>query len=241
MKPDIVYIYGGYSEWRGQEIKYSLRSLQQFGKNFNNVYLIGNKSHYVNDMVKYYNVEDSPFYNKERRIMEKLLFACDIDELSNPFIMFNDDYFLTKPIDFSNLPYYYQYDIKTKIEKRKTDDMYRRAMVNTKEALEKKKLPILHFDIHYPIAYHKEKFKEVMKQYNWEIGCGYIIKSLYCNTLQIKGEEREDKKIYISHNKKEIREFIEKTDLFSTAQITRTMAEIFNELYPNPSIFEKVF
>ncbi len=242
LKPDIVYIHGKYSEWRDQEIKYSLRSLEKYGRNYNNVYLIGEPSHYVdNSVIKFYHYEESPFDNKEKRIMDKILYACSIDEISNPFVMFNDDFFLVKPINFSELEYYYQYDLEEKIKRRKTDDYYKRAMKNTKEALENRGLPTKHFDIHYPILYDKTKFIEVMNSYDWKIGGGYVIKSLYCNTLRIEGKEKADRKIYISHDIKEIRHYASESDLISTAEITRAMASFFIENYPEVSTFEKIF
>lgn len=239
--PDIVYLVNGScSGWRNQELKYSLRSLEKFGRNYGEVYIIGDKPIYLNNReLIHIPKEDSPIYCKERRIMEKLLHACRTPEISNPFVFFNDDFFLIKEIDFSNLPYFYNELIESKVIRR-VDDTYRRSMKNTYDALRDRDLPTFHFDIHYPMYYDKEKFPEIMGRYDWDVRSGYIIKSLYANTLKAKKKQRPDCKIKLSHSKKEIFSKIEPFDMFSTAEISRAMVEILNQFYPKESKFEKV-
>ncbi len=241
MFPDIVYIYGeGYSKWRGREFRYSLRSLEKYGKNYGKVFVIGDKPPYLNDKIIHIPATEAPHHLKERRILEKLLVACETQEISNPFIFFNDDFFLLKEIDFSIIDYYHsEEDLIEKHKKRQVKDYYAKALYNTIEVLKSRNLPIKHFDIHYPMKYEKDKFIEIMNEYNWDqYPVGFVIKSLYANTLKIEGKIRSDKKIKLIHNKKAIIEQISDTDLFSTDEISRAMAELFDKLYSKPSIFE---
>ena len=81
------------------------------------------------------------------------------------------------------MPYFYDGDLKTVIAKRKLD-RYRLALENTLKVLLERNLPTLHYDIHAPIVFEKDKFQKIMSQYDWTVQHGYVIKSLYVNSLQ---------------------------------------------------------
>ena len=40
---DIVYIIGSGSKWQDNELRYSLRSIEKFGGNFGEVYIVGDR------------------------------------------------------------------------------------------------------------------------------------------------------------------------------------------------------
>jgi hypothetical protein len=240
MKPDIVYLFAmGHTFWRDQELRYSLRSLEKQGENYGNIILVGDKPPYLNGKIIHIPQSDNSLHCHERRIYEKLLVACNTPEISDPFIFFNDDYFLTKPIDFSNIGYYFSINIEDKIIKRSRNDLYKKTMRNTFAVLKEKGLKTRYFDIHYPMQYYKNKFIEAMKKYDWEINAGYLIKSLYANTLRIKGEKRKDYKIKNNLSKDELKRLIILTDLFSTEKIYRNTAEYLVKKYRAKSSYEE--
>jgi hypothetical protein len=235
---DIVYILGkNLSGVRDQEIKFSLRSVEKHLKNFRNVYLIGHKPVFLNDKIMHHPFEDSAQHCKERRIMLKYLYACTIPEISPKFLMFNDDFFLTKDIDATKIPYYYSTRLKNKI-KHNSNGRYKKSIINTYNALTGKGYPTKYFDVHYPMYYDKDKFPEVMAKYNWEVAAGYVVKSLYANTLRLPGKIKRDVKINERLGKAEILKIILSESLFSTAEITRTMLKMLNKLYPDQSKYE---
>ena len=237
---DIVYLLGQGSAWQNNEIKHSLRSIERHLKNFDKVFIIGERPLWLNGEAIYIKHKDDMRYCKERRIMEKLLFACKLEQLSDKFIMFNDDYFLTGDIDAAGIPYYYSGMISARILKRKTLDIYAHSMVNTLCVLNIEGLPLKYFDIHYPIVYDKKLFPEVMDKYDWNIKNGYIIKSLYANTLQTEGELRKDCKVNKEGTVREIEDKVRGTDLFSTkTYLTPKFREFIMTLYPEKSRFEK--
>jgi hypothetical protein len=239
MNPDIVYLYAeGCSMWRERELGFSLRSLQKHGKDFGNVFIVGDKPKYLNDNIIHIPKEDDKSHCKERRLYEKILTACRTGEISDPFIFFNDDFFLVKDMNMTYIPFYYFNTLEVKATLRPKKDIYYKALKNTYEALKSRGLSTIHFDIHYPMYYHKEWFEKAMATYDWTIRGGYVVKSLYANTMKLKGDPRKDCKIYRSHSKKEIMGIITGTDLFSTEHITRTMALLFQELYPEKSSYE---
>ena len=240
MKHDIVYVYSkNSSTWRGMEIKFSIRSLAKYGRNYNRIIIIGDRPVYFNEMIVHVPFEDNPMYSKERRIFEKLLAVGEKANIFDGFIMFNDDYFLMREIDFNYLPYYFNCSLELKIKKRKNNDIYNQAMLNTQRMLKDRAKDTRHFDIHYPIFFKNFLLKKLADSYDWTLKGGYVIKSLYCNTFGIEGDYRPDYKIFEETEKSKIIETIQRTDLFSTDKITRAMAELLNKLYPEKSIFEK--
>ena len=234
---DLVYPLNKLcSHWRNQELRYSLRSVEKFVKNYRNIYIIGDKPKYLNGEVAHVQHNDDPAHCKERRIMEKFKFACSIDEISDKFVMMNDDYFFIKEVDVQNLPYYHKGGLPGAISKQK--GLYRTSLSNTYNILTERGLNTLHFDLHYPVLYDKKLFPEVMEQYDWTIKAGYVVKSLYCNTLGIEGEYRPDCKLNHTHDKTEVLEQIADVDMFSTADMTRAIINIINEMYPYESKYE---
>jgi hypothetical protein len=236
---DIVYpLAEGLSHFRNQELKYSLRSVEKYVTGFRNIYLIGFKPPFINDKIIHVMQEDHPYHCKERRIMEKFLFACSIPGISDKFLMFNDDYFFTKPVDATKIPFYNKGNLYNSFIKRKPGNLYRQSLENTYNALTEKEFETRHFDVHYPMYYDKKKFPEVMAMYDWNIRAGYVVKSLYANSLKIKGAYRADCKIQKSHDKKEVLERIKDTDMFSTAEISRAIITILNDFYPDKCSYE---
>lgn len=239
---DVVIPLADTTEYSRRELLYSLRSIEKHLKNFRDIYILSSTlPTYVDESkVKFIQYKDDIILNKERRIQSKFLHACTIADLSNKFIMWNDDYFLTKDLDARKIPYYHsKYTLEDKIRNRKENDRYKHAMTNTYCILRQRQLPVRYFDIHYPMYYDKIKFPQVMKEYDWEKRHGYVVKSLYANTLKVKGKIKKDLKIHYEKDKHKISAMIKEADLFSTKEITRAMVTLLNELYPEKSRFEK--
>lgn len=236
---DIVYpLSEGLSHFRNEEIRYSLRSVEKYVKNYRNIYIIGDKPRYLNEKIIHIPFRENPSFCKERRIMEKFYFASGIPEISDNFLMFNDDYYFKKNFNAQKVNNYYKSKLEDSINNRK-EGTYKTSLKNTYEALKKKGYQTYNYDIHYPLIYNKQKFREVMESYDWDVRLGYVVKSLYANTLGVKGYLKRDYKLKTEHDKEKILEKIEEADIFSTGEITRTIIGILNEFYPEKSIFEK--
>lgn len=237
---DLVYIYElGLSSWRDQELKFSLRSVEKHMKNYRNIYIIGQAPAYINLETVNVIPFDTPNVYKEHRIMLKFKKACEIPGISQKFLMMNDDYFLVKDINAAKIPYYYDFPMYVKYIHRGSNDIYKQSINNTLLALNK--LGVVdpkYFDIHYPVHYDKTKFPLIMDSLDWNIRGCYVIKSLYCNLMRIKGKKRKDCKINKDPSPEEMKHIIESTDLFSTDRITRPIINTFHKLYPEPSKYE---
>ena len=55
---DVFYVIGTGSKWQNNELRYSLRSLEMFGKNIKDVYIVGNKPYFINDKIKWVEAYD---------------------------------------------------------------------------------------------------------------------------------------------------------------------------------------
>lgn len=236
---DLVYIYElGLSDWREQELKYSLRSVEKFMKNYRDIYIIGEIPPFINvDKIKFIPFETPEVY-KEHRIMLKFLRACEIPEISKQFLMMNDDYFLVRPIDAANVPYYYDRPLNEKILERKSEDKYYVSMFNTFNVLRDIVRNPKYFDIHYPMKYDKEMFPAIMNSFDWNIKAGYVVKSLYANLAGIQGKKKIDRKIMKDMPFEKLLTYISTTDLFSTFGMNRALVRLIHKLYPLPSIYE---
>ena len=235
LKVDIAYILGGGSKWDNRELKFSLRSVEKYLP-FKKVFVCGNDPGFLSESVTF--IENHPIQkanDKAWAIKEQLLKLCSDDRLSEDFVLLNDDYFFLRPV--TSFPYWHKGELKDAMETLGSG-VYYGHLLATERALFKKRYTTLHFDGHWPIVYNKKKLVEVIQKYNWNIPLGYTLRSLYCNTLGIPGEYRED----VKANKPEDWElFTRNKDVFSVDDqaIGRNLGEFLLTLFPNKSQFEK--
>lgn len=235
---DLVYLYTVGSNTN--EIRYSLRSMQKHLKNIGKVYIVGDDPGIFSGVI-YLPCENKWRHNGARNIYDKILTACQHPDLSDNFCCCSDDYFLLKYFDLENLPYFHCGNLSETI--RRLPDKYSNGdinpfkihVINTYQALNANGLPTQNFNIHFPIVYNKEKYKEIMPAFDWEIGRGYISKSLYANSLKIEGEYMADSKIHAPKTKTAIYRCIKDRAAFSTNEhsMEPVMLGVMQELYPD--------
>jgi hypothetical protein len=110
-------------------------------------------------------------------------------------------------------------------------------MDNTIQALKEKNLPLLNFENHVPMLINKTKFNEAMG-YKWTT-FGFLIKSLYANTLKIKGTLEPDMKINYPYKVEELKAMTSERKFFSSDKLVPTNLRMFlQELFPLKSKFE---
>lgn len=236
---DVVYILGKESRWNNTEIKCSIRSVEMYLKEYNNIYIIGELPDFFNDKVIHIPYQDI-YGNKARNIMTKILRAANDERISKDFILFNDDYFLLKDTNAPNYPYYYKNNLKIALEKNLYNYEFLQHIQQTIVALSEYNYLLSNFDSHYPIVYNKELLKKVVNKYNWEIPFGLIMKSTYCNSLNIIGEYKEDCKINHPHTLDNWPNVTKELDMFSIGDrcINKSMQQYLDYLYPNKSKYE---
>lgn len=225
---DIVYILGTGSRYNDDEIRYSLRSLINLPHD--NVYVIGEKPDFFSDNVIHIPAED-PFDVKQKNAFHKLTIACNTKEISDDFILMNDDFFILKPVD--DVPHYYKRSLEDSIKyhiSEKGD--YYEAMVHTFNLLKKKGKDFSH---HSPFVYNKKRLLTLLKK---EYGGTVHLRTLYANKSKIEGIQRKDVKV---RDKKDFEE-MKNGDIISTDDLSfgsNRFQNIIKSLFPKKCKYEK--
>lgn len=235
---DVVYALGSGSGWDNTEIRYSLRSLQKYFTPLDNVYIIGTRPEWLRNVIHIPAYDQAGLSNKERNIYNKILLACKLPALSQDFLFINDDHFILDPLP--PLPYYYQRSLDATVELRKTHDSYYHSLTNTLEVLQQRGLQTFNYDIHAPIIYNKKKFIEVNAAYDWSVNYGYVIKSLYCNSVGVQGTVDMDMKLRARHSCEQLEKILKGRRYFSIddTAIWPELTTYLSYLYPKKSKYE---
>lgn len=232
---DVVYVLGNQSIHNNNELRFSLRSLEKFCSGYNNIYIIGEKPYFLQNVIHYPHKDTSV---KAISILNKIKYACTITDISEKFLFINDDHFFCKPLDVTQMEYQYNNEERQKIiDTRPSGDDYRHLVLNTF-----KKFPDAdYYDIHKPIIYEKSKFLSMCKNVKFEnYSTGLLIKSTYCAVNGIKGIEAPD---YILREKldiEDINEYLKDADIFSIHDpaVNKDLINYFDTNYNHISQFE---
>lgn len=109
LKTDILYVVGkGFSDWRNNELRYSLRSIAKYGRNIGKVHIAGFVPYWVNtDVVDAMPMKDET-KNKHYNILRCIEKAVASGRMSERFLYSSDDHFYTRPTDFAKYPVYWR-------------------------------------------------------------------------------------------------------------------------------------
>jgi hypothetical protein len=218
---DVVYLVK-YSQ-ENEELRYSLRSLKNI--NHDKVWIAGHKPEWANTYHINRRQGNDPFQN----VVNILLAVCNNSEVSDNFILFNDDFFCmsktTPEVLHRGL-----YDTVLKRYERpyRHPNRYVTAMKDTKRTLERLGLPTICYELHVPIVVNKKKMLEALNLVHHS-QLKYLNKrSLYGNYLGLKGKRIEDVKI-TKLNKLSRRKYISTTEKsFEMGLIGEQIRKTFN-------------
>ena len=224
---DVVY---PYRKSRWCELKYSLRSLKHI--DCDNVYIIGELPEYINERKVKFIPQEKKRGRNTYDVVEKLLTMCDVDELSEDFILMNDDfYFLCdqkiEQLDFGLL--------SDHISRRKNDG-YKKTLKITYQKLREwfPPIKIKSYEVHYPIILNKKKFKKVFS--NGYHKDNVVWRSIYGNKIGIDSKTVEEDFKFRKYN--ELEDKKNKRLLSSPPRIKRKLEEVLRSKLPKKSIYE---
>lgn len=232
---DIVIALGtGGQRHDDIELRFALRSIEKNLLNYGNIYLIGEKPAWVTSQINHVPFEDVK-KRKQYSIRRKILRACKHPHISEQFIFWNDDHYLLKPI--RQIPIWHNGQLKKEIAR--SEGNYQKNVKLTYDFLREKGIeePI-YYDVHTPIIYSKEAFKNIMEDIEDE----KVIKSVYGNLVMGgEGVVIEDLKINNLQSEEQVRELIKDKILFSTGPqgIRPPLIKVLKELFPDKSKYEK--
>ena len=186
MKCDVVYIYKNVGS---EELKYSIRSVE---KNFpyNKIVVAGDRP---SDLVPDYFLAVDQNMEKCKNALNILYNIVNCSEISDDFWLFNDDFFIMKPV--KRFSYYHNGSLLDLIEKYKAkfgDNPYVMKLKNCYETLYKNNCTSYNYELHIPMLFNKDKLKQLFKDYP-QTSC---TRSLYGNVYNVEGKDTPDVKIY---------------------------------------------
>lgn len=236
---DIVIPIGNGSHWNDNELRYSLRSLVRYGKNIGNIIIVGQKPEWIQNVIHIPN-ENPTNRNHEHNIYENILLACKSDLVKENFLGWQDDYFLLSLIDCDNYPFYHNGLLEKGVKSRVRFDGYAMGLDNSRKYLAAKGLETYNYDTHCPIVYNKQAFIDTVGSLDWETDNGFVIKSIYANSLRVIGHHLGDLKINSCRHRIQLDAQLKGRHIFSLSDkgLTDVMKKFLRETYPHKSIYE---
>lgn len=196
---DLVYLVRNGD--KNEDLRVSLRSIAKYKPDFDNIWIVGYKPSWVNDNVGYVET-GNPNRLAWKNARDNLVIACQTDEISEDFILMNDDFVLTKPIkswtkSINKVMNTFEDQIKYYNDIKLTSN-YTKAFSNCVDLIKKLsgKRKIYNYERHAPMIINKKKFLDL---YNNKLVQEYInnsivwlYRSFYGNIYDIKFETIAD-------------------------------------------------
>lgn len=185
---DIVYILRNDIE--GDELRYSLRSLKNLPHD--KVWFFGGtRDDLKPDRQVYFEQKGVSVWQRVCSTIEEV---CKNKEVSEDFYLFNDDFFIMKPVE--EVPYYYDGTLLKRIEniKKKTNglgSLYSRKLEETRLLLMQEHKKTYNYAVHVPMVINKKKALALLKKYK----SVQMFRSVYGNYYNVGGEQMKDCKI----------------------------------------------
>ena len=101
---DVVYILGSGSLADNKEIFYSIRSLEKNMLDLGDIYIVGEFPPFL-PRCKHIPARDI-FKDKWQNALSKVRLACSVGEISEEFLLMNDDFFILEPFSGAEWPFY---------------------------------------------------------------------------------------------------------------------------------------
>ena len=158
---DFVYIVK--EDEYNEDLRYSLRSIAKYYPE-NKVWIVGYKPSWVKN-VNYLPIEQSG--DKWKNSINNILAACHCSDISDNFILMNDDFFMIKPlVPIEMIGNASLGILSTNIAKKykNMSSSWYRAFEYVRDLLKELNIPEPYYDyeVHLPLEINKKKFIEVM-------------------------------------------------------------------------------
>lgn len=186
---DVVYLVRG---GRNEELRYSLRSLYHLPHD--RVWVVGANPPPWLTGVERIGVRQQQY--KFADVPLKLLAACRHPEISDPFWLFNDDFFVTRPVD--GFPLLHRGPLRAQMACG-WGESYRQGADRTARLLVSwghRDDGLLSYELHMPLWVRKREFVEAWQRAQFvDFTIPTCFRSLYGNHAQLGGREVDDAKV----------------------------------------------
>ena len=183
---DFVYIC---KDGDNEELRYSIRSVMASFPDAN-VWVVGGKPSWYNGNFIFVQQRSAKYINA----INNLKTICASEEISEQFILMNDDFFIIEKINsidtFHGGLLFDKINLYKKIA---TNSGYISKLEKTFNKINDLGLSnILDYELHVPMVMEKTKLKSVLRH-----GSEFLWRSMYGNIFNVGGTEMKDVKVYI--------------------------------------------
>lgn len=229
---DFVYIC---RSGENEELRYSIRSVLHSFPDAK-VWLVGGKPDWYEG--NYVSVEQN--HNKYTNAINNLTTLCNTEQISNNFILMNDDFFIIKKID--KIDYSHGGLLSGKIDKYVKitgSSLYIKKLIQTNTRLNERGInKPLDYELHTPMPMERDKLLTIIKKYP---SC--LWRSMYGNIFEVGGSQMQDVKVYT--NRRHLarsNEITEQSIFLSTEDqaFAGIQNKILNNLFLEPSRYELI-
>lgn len=217
---DIVYFVKDTET--NEELRYSLRSLKNFPHN--KVWFYGGcpkglkPDHHISVL------QDQP--TKWANIFKMFKLAVQNKDISKNFWLFNDDFFVMKPVEKG--PNWYDGDLYKRVvtleDKHNGITAYSQQLRYTLQELEGMGCDTINYALHVPMLINREKGRELYK-----IMDGPMIRCVYGNYFNVGGVEHSDVKIDSIDKLYKDGEYLSTNDKSFKGAVGKQIADLFPE------------
>lgn len=176
------------------ELRYALRSLANVPHGA--VHIVGHAPRWVNR--KAVNVIPRPLIGPGT-VRDHMRVVCESPDVSESFLLFNDDMYVTRPVPIPVLNRGRQGDVIARLRARHGVSMYVLGMIDTLNALSAAGFPDPWcFELHTPMRMQKDLLREALilgrgvRRFNWRTGYGAVAGLSGDTVPDVKVYERTD-------------------------------------------------
>ena len=216
MRPDLVYPLKDSEV--NEEFRYSLRSVEKHAKNYGKIITIGGVVKAINpDLAIPLRQTGGTKYDKVNMTFREI---CLNPEISENFVLMNDDFFIMEDTDMSKLKTYYRCSMADYLQiiiDACCPSSYTERLAKAAMALEMLKLDTKCYELHVPMLFNKHKLLEVIGAFYGFCGT----RSLYGNYHKIKAIKSPDCKVFTKGDN-----FIKDTPYLSTTDASFRLGRV---------------
>jgi len=179
---DVVYPLSNMSKDRDDfELRYSLRSIWAYQSWVKNVYLIGHKPKWAKNVI-HVPCPDPYKYCKDANIINKLILACTLPDLSDSFIVNSDDQLFLRPVTEEEVlvPLLQNPCQMAEYRMKAGANSWHRRVLDSIHYCHLNKAPEWVFQSHIPYAVNKLNYIQTMCSLPWARGNG-LVTHIYFN------------------------------------------------------------
>ncbi len=247
---DILYVIGCGSNWDNNELRYSLRSIERFGRNVGRVFIAGYCPDFIDQSVVTWIPCPDEYDFKHKNILRCIEKAVAESDIADDFLYSSDDHFYIAETDFDQYPIFRKGALPSKRKPEDGEFDYNTSLVATHKLLTAAGLTTHNFSWHGNTHFNKTLFNEpqfaAMRELSYGLTGGVEPTCLMLNYMLAKRPfewvQRHDRKYGDETTREEFFNGLdENRECFSCSpNVMRTyLATYLAEQFPNKSKYER--